>query len=323
MSDPTRLDLPSLSFTSPTPIPSPIVPQDEPGIPNSLQTPPRPSSSGSSTKGKRKANEIEGGNTPPDAKKEREQKATFAVGPRPLRQSNTTNSSQAPSSFHRQKRARLSTPTESRPGSRSAQEPSADTAATVGSWSSRKSILRPPSRGAQSISQQSKTASLHRAPSRRSISRRSISQSSIPISALISPHAPSIARSGTSAYHMRDPHKPPRIQPTVWSLSMGSLEGSGPDRWRRWTESGGSPLHAWLFFLGFVLFPVWWVAAFLRVLRTRRIGKEAQEAQVVLDDPQLEFDARTWRTRCRIMAAVSIVTYVPFVVLVAVFARRR
>ncbi|KAF8213657.1 hypothetical protein K438DRAFT_1957022 [Mycena galopus ATCC 62051] len=293
MSDPTRLDLPSLSFTSPTPVPSPILPHDDPGNPDSLNTPRRPSSAGS-TKGKRKANEIEGGNTPPDVKKEREQKATFAVGPRPLRQSNATtvNSSQAPSSYHRQKRARLSTPTESRPGSRSGQEPSGDTAATVGSWSSRRSILRPPSRGAQSISQQSKTGSLHRAPS-----RRSISQSSIPISALISPHAPSIARSGPTAYHMRDPHKPRAYS----------------------RPAGGSPLHAWLFFLGFVLFPVWWAAAFLRVLRTRRVGKESQ---VVLDDPQLEFDARTWRKRCRIMAAVSLVTYIPFIVLVAVFARR-
>ncbi|KAJ6569639.1 hypothetical protein B0H19DRAFT_1257256 [Mycena capillaripes] len=310
----TRLDLPSLSFTSPTPAPSPVVPHPEPN-PDSLHTPPRTTSSSGSTKGKRKADEVESGSTPPDVKKEREQKATFAVGPRPLRASNATtvNSSHAPSSYHRQKRARLSTPTESRPGSRSGQEPSGDTAATVGSWSSRKSILRPPSR-AQSISKQSHTTSLHRAPS-----RRSISQSSIPISALISPHAPSIARSGHGAYHMRDPHKPPRIQPTGWALSIGALDGEGADRWRRWTEAGGSPLHAWLFFLGFVLFPVWWAAAFLRVLRTRRVGKETQ---VVLDDPQLEFDARTWRKRCRIMAAVSLLTYVPFIVLVAVFARR-
>ncbi|KAJ6456567.1 hypothetical protein C8R47DRAFT_1107716 [Mycena vitilis] len=277
----TRLDLPSLSLTSPTPAPSPIAPQPDQN-PESLHTPPRTTPS-NNAKGKRKADEVEGGNTPPDAKKEREHKATFAVGPRPLRASNATTATNstlthAPSSFHRQKRARLSTPTESRPGSRSGQEPSADTAATVGSWSSRKAILRPPSRA--SISKQSQTASLHRAPS-----RRSISQASIPISALISPHAPSVARSG-GAYHMRDPHKPPRIQPTSWTLSFGELDGHGSDRWRRWTEAGGSPLHAWLFFLGFVLFPLWWVAAFLRILRTRRVGKETQ---VVLDDPQLEF----------------------------------
>jgi hypothetical protein len=77
----TRLDLPSLSFTSPTPNPSSIVLHPEPANPDSLHTPPRRNSTGSS-KGKRKATEIEGGNTPPDVKKEREQKATFAVGPR-------------------------------------------------------------------------------------------------------------------------------------------------------------------------------------------------------------------------------------------------
>ncbi|KAK7064694.1 WD-repeats-region domain-containing protein [Favolaschia claudopus] len=317
MADPTRLELPpSFSFTSPTPIPSPVVPPTDSDNPDALKTPPRTSSS-NGTKGKRKANEIEGGNTPPDVKKEREQKATtFAVSPRPIRQSNATtvNSSvtHAPSSYHRQKRARLSTPAESRPGSRSGQEPSGDTAATVGSWSSRRSILRPPSRsGAQSTTG---GASLHRASS-----RRSISQSSIPISALISPHAPSIGRSSHATYHMRDPHKPPRIQATGWSLSMGTFDwGGSEDRWRRWTEEGGSPLHAWLFFIGFILFPLWWVASFLRVLHTRRVGKEVQ---VVLDDPQLEHDARTWRKRCRVMAVVSLVTYIPFIILVSVFAR--
>ncbi|KAJ7748506.1 hypothetical protein DFH07DRAFT_888867 [Mycena maculata] len=299
----TRLAMPELSLTSPTPEPSPIAtsPQNV--------TPPR---STTSTKGKRKADEVEGGNTPPDVKK-----ATFAVGPRPLRASNATTvpSTHAPSSYHRQKRARLSTPSDSRPGSRDQSEPH-ETAATIGSWSSRKSAPRSHSRS-QSTSQQSQTRAASIAPS-----RRSLSQASIPISALISPHAPSIARSGHT-FHMRDPHKPPRIQPTGWSLSVGTLDWSAAGWWRHWTEAGGSPLHAWLFFLGFVLFPVWWVASFLRVLRTRRLGKGNADAQVVLDDPQLEFDARTWRTRCRIMAAVSLLTYVPFIVLVAVFTRRR
>ncbi|KAJ7226020.1 hypothetical protein GGX14DRAFT_349070 [Mycena pura] len=313
---------PTLSFTSPTPTPSPVIPRDPSS--DALQTPPR--SSNGSTKGKRKAEDVEG-NTPPDVRKEREQKATFAVAPRPLRASNaTTVNSIAPSSYHRQKRARLSTPSESRPGSRSGtgSESKTDpneTSATIGSWSSRKSMQQRPQSRSQSLSQQSRTASLHRASS-----RRSVSQSSIPISALVSPHAPSIALSGRgSAYHMRDPHKPPRVQPTSWALSIGEFDLRVPDRWRRWTESGGSPLHAWLFFIGFIIFPVWWAASLMRVLRTRRIGhgSKGQEAQVVLDDPQVEFDARTWRTRCRIMAAISFFTYIPFVVLVAVFARSR
>ncbi|KAJ6626931.1 hypothetical protein B0H10DRAFT_465826 [Mycena sp. CBHHK59/15] len=314
----SRLLMPSLSFTAPTPQPSPISPPDA----DALRTPPRPSSSGS-TKGKRKADEVDSGNTPPDVKKDREQKATFAVGPRPIRASNatTTTSTHAPSSYHRQKRARLSTPSDSRPGSRADNPDPHDTAATVGSWSSRRSATTRPLLRTQSASQASHThargASLSRAPS-----RRSLSQSSIPLSALIAPHAPSVTHSGRGAFHMRDPHKPPRVQPTGWALSVGALDLRAPN-WRRWTEAGGSPLHAWLFFLGFVLFPVWWAAAFLRVLRTRRIGhgeKGATDA-VVLDDPQLEHDARTWRTRCRIMAAVSFLTYVPFIILVAVFVR--
>ncbi|KAN0127953.1 hypothetical protein V8E53_013575 [Lactarius tabidus] len=31
-------------------------------------------------------------------------------------------------------------------------------------------------------------------------------------------------------------------------------------------------------------------------------------------------DARSWRFRCRVMAAISLVTYVPFIVYVAIFA---
>jgi hypothetical protein len=52
-------------------------------------------------------------------------------------------------------------------------------------------------------------------------------------------------------------------------------------------------VHAWLFFVGFVLFPLWWVAGFcVPVPRTRRLGEDVEEKgreQVVLDDPQVEF----------------------------------
>ncbi|KAJ7846867.1 hypothetical protein B0H14DRAFT_2771132 [Mycena olivaceomarginata] len=146
-----------------------------------------------------------------------------------------------------------------------------------------------------------------------------MSQVSIPISALVSPHAPSVARSGMGmAYHMQDPRRPARTQPTGWGLTLGD-------------DGGRSPVHAWLFFAGFVLFPLWWVAAFgVPIPQTRRLGDEEEgdekgkgRAQVVLDDPQVEFDARSWRRRCRIMAGVSLVTYVPFIVLLAVFLSRR
>lgn len=102
-----------------------------------------------------------------------------------------------------------------------------------------------------------------------------MSEISFPISALVAPHAPSVSiRSG--GYYMRDPRKPPRVQPTPWTLTFPS-----PDE-------QGSPVHAWAFFVGFVLFPLWWVASFWRIPRTRRVGGTDTEKAVTLDDPQVE-----------------------------------
>ncbi|KAK0201479.1 hypothetical protein DFS33DRAFT_1347702 [Desarmillaria ectypa] len=315
---------PLLSVTGPTPEPSPIA---EP------RTPPPSSEKG---KGKRKADEVEGGGTPPEAKKNN--KTTFAAeNPRPHRTSGNSTVSHAPSSYqsyHRNKRVRLS-------GVMSAVGEDRYTYQTYnpnpsGSFASRGSSgrqghPRSQSRPSSFRPKPSSIAGSHQAPS-----RRSISQASIPISALISPHAPSISQRST-IYHMRDPRKPPRVQPTPWTLAF-PVPGEGDvgyfQRWKwwqkenkahsvGWADGGGSPLHAWLFFLGFVLFPIWWVASLLvRIPKTRRIGDaDTLEKGVVLDDPQVEHDAKSWRKRCRIMAAVSLVTYVPFIVLVAVFAR--
>ena len=88
---------------------------------------------------------------------------------------------------------------------------------------------------------------------------------------------------------MRDPRKPPPIQSTPWSLSLASGMREPGEGWRGWAERGGSPLHAWLFFLGFLLFPLWWVASFIGIPTTRRLGGNEQEKGVVLDDPQVEF----------------------------------
>ncbi|KAJ7726510.1 hypothetical protein B0H16DRAFT_1592458 [Mycena metata] len=203
-----------------------------------------------------------------------------ATDPRSLPTAHSTPSSTAPSSFKRAK----TEPSPPRPGSRAGSV----SAGHTGSASSRPQPSRAPSR---------------------------MSQASLPISALVAPHAPSVVSTNT-AYHMRDPRKPPRIQPTGWGLEFGP---------GRWWQGGGSPLHAWLFFVGFVLFPVWWVASLcVPTPRTRRLDAEEKgRAQVWLDDPQVEFDANSWRKRCRIMAGVSLVTYVPFIVLLAVFLSRR
>ena len=211
----------------------------------------------------------------------------------------TSSSSHAPSSYNRSKRVRLTQSFDARSASRSNSHTGSpdhsppNAKSTTGSWSSRGS------RGPKSATSHGHvaTSSSHhhshsyedpQAQTHRPSSRQSLSQGSIPLSALVSPHAPSVGRSGS--YHMRDPRKPPPVQSTTWSLSFPSQVQEGEPRWawKGWVERGGSPLHAWLFFLGFILIPLWWGAAFIPVRRTRRFGGTDAEKGVVLDDPQLE-----------------------------------
>ncbi|KAH9480381.1 hypothetical protein JR316_0006979 [Psilocybe cubensis] len=339
---------PSLSVIAATPEASPVSPsrrtyhKSTPTMPTSsvLKTPSTPpviekSHSSGSASGKRKADEagVGGDKTPP--KEPKEPRTTFAPEPRTHRASgHSATSTHAPSSFNRSKRVRLTSIPDGRPGSRSASragstlptpDDSPPNAKSTGSWSSKGSHgpMSASSHGYISggpppAPSASYGSHLHgyRAPS-----RRSLSQASIPISALISPHAPSISHSGT--FHMRDPRKPSPVQSTPWSLSFPSYVQEGESRWSRsgWAERGGSPLHAWLFFIGFLIFPLWWAAAlFIPIPSTRRLGGTDAEKGVMLDDPQVEHDARSWRTRCRVMAIISLFTYIPFIVLVAVFA---
>ncbi len=83
----------------------------------------------------------------------------------------------------------------------------------------------------------------------------------------------------SSAYHMRDPRRPPRRMVTSWALRL------------RTAEEDGSPVHAWLFYIALVLFPLWWVGAVWRVPQTRVVGGTDTEKAVPLDDPQIEFGA--------------------------------
>ncbi|TFK27670.1 hypothetical protein FA15DRAFT_146788 [Coprinopsis marcescibilis] len=332
---------PSLSFTAPTPEASPISPskrvhhKSTPTQPTSVLknptplTPPPVQKAFSSNSGKRKASEAEvDANTPP--KENREPRATFAPEPRAHRASATSSSSHAPISYHRTKRARISLTSDPQPprsiyASMTSDSPNAK---STGSWSSRASraSTSPVSHGPQPYSSRppstrDNSANGNQHHPRRSASRRSISNASIPISAFMSPHAPSITPSST--FHMRDPRKPPRLQDTPWTLSFPVEVEAGEGRWsiNGWVDRGGSPLHAWFFFAGFVLFPVWWISGFLvPIPRTRRLAGEDSEKGVILDDPQVEHDHRSWRRRCRILSVVSLFTYIPFIVLVAIFA---
>lgn len=333
---------PSLSFTGPTPDPSPILPtkrihhKSTPVTPttalqNATHLTPRPSiqKSYSTASGKRKAEDagVEGV-TPP-----REPRATFAPEPRTHRASATSSSSHAPVSYHRSKRARISMSSDSISAQKTGHTSfvgESPNAKSVGSWSSRSSMRqgsqshhhprssRPPSSRPPSSRDTHGNPPSH--TPRRSASRRSISNNSIPVSAYISPHAPSVTPSGT--FHMRDPRKPPRLRDTPWSLSLPSGDEGEQSRWssKGWVERGGSPLHAWFFFIGFVVFPLWWIAGWIvPIPRTRRLEGGDTEKGVILDDPQVEHDYKSWRRRCRIMGGVAFITYIPFIILVAIF----
>ncbi|KAF8843282.1 hypothetical protein BDN67DRAFT_897518 [Paxillus ammoniavirescens] len=263
------------------------------------------------SKGKRKAEDID--LTPPDQKKEG-QRATFVL-PSESRSQRISNSSHAPSSYHR-KRARLSaasafvTPVQSRPPSVQEMSHSRNNTGHFASLSSSTGAriappLGTPSRAASTRSQQPQNSS------RKHHERhQSMSQISIPISAFVSPHAPSVSTS--TRFHMRDPRKPPKKpSDTEWGLRFAT------------DDTPRSPSQAWCFFLGFVLFPVWWVAAlFLRIPETRVVGDADVEKAVTIDDPQIEHDAKSWRFRCRVMAVVSLFTYIPFIILIAIFVPR-
>ncbi|KAF8442823.1 hypothetical protein L210DRAFT_3396948 [Boletus edulis BED1] len=278
--------------------------QVEPSTPT-----PAPRHLSEKSRGKRKAEDnLEV--TPPEQKKEG-QRATFLLPSEP-RSQRVSGSSHAPSSYHR-KRARLSsispftTPVQSRPSSMHETPRSSNRnhhfASLSSSTGARIAPSRTPSRAA---STQPPTPSTNRKYER----RQSMSQMSIPISAIVSPHAPSISRS--TKFHMRDPRKPSKNpQDTPWGLRLAT------------EDEPGSPIQAWCFFFGFLLFPVWWIAGLLlRVPKTRIAGDVDAEKGVTIDDPQIEYDAKTWRFRCRVMAVVSLFTYVPFIVLAAVFAPR-
>ncbi|KAF7967761.1 hypothetical protein HWV62_33211 [Athelia sp. TMB] len=298
--DPGMLQIPpSFSVTSPTPgtTPYPVTPVGKES--DSLQLPPALKTPSDKSKGKRKAEDVDT-TPPPDAKK-----ATFApIEPRTVR---ISDSSHAPSSFasYQNKRARISAPPTPR---------ESDEGHQYGSWASRGSSRsraspdkppRAPSRAS------TRSAAQHQHQHQAAHERRtSLSGVSIPISALVSPHAPSVARS--SRFHMQDPRKPPRARPTGWALRVRDRAG----------EEEGSPAQAWLFFVGFVVFPLWWLAGVMRTPETRKIGGSDVEKAVVVDDPQVERDAKAWRFRCRVMSVISLFTYIPFIVLVAVFAPR-
>ena len=65
---------------------------------------------------------------------------------------------------------------------------------------------------------------------------------------------------GPAALPLAHTEPPAPVQPTPWTLRL------------RGDDAEGSPAHAWAFFAGFVLFPLWWAAACAPIPHTRRVG---------------------------------------------------
>ncbi|KAF7799442.1 hypothetical protein EIP86_010677 [Pleurotus ostreatoroseus] len=240
-------------------------------------------------KGKRKAEEID--ITPPDQRTAPH--TTFVIPPGQRRaqaqsEPGRPSSVHAPSAYQR-KRVRLSdsspapsVKSSSRPGSTNYYPADASSMASGGRGQHPPSPTPRPrsrtqSRAASTRSNRHSVVNTiaSTAESKRD-RRRTLSQVSIPVSAIVAPHPPSIGRS--SMYHMRDPHRPV-IQSTSWIPRLKS------------PNDEASPPHAWCFFIGFILFPLWWLASFLSVPHTRLVGGTDIEKGVTLDDPQVEHGA--------------------------------
>ncbi|THH17266.1 hypothetical protein EW146_g3516 [Bondarzewia mesenterica] len=228
--------VPSVSFTTPTST-SPEMHRFSRTASEPFQTPTRArtESSTSNAKGKRKAEDVD--LTPPDLKAG--QRAMFMIPADPRTFHRSSNAPRVPSSYHR-KRARLSSPHPTPASSRAGSTTSPPN--YTGTWSSNASSrapARPSSRApsAHSGSVPGPSSVLHTSLAESHERRRSLSQVSIPISALITPHVPSVGRSST--FHMRDPRRPSRKLETPWTLRFKS------------DEEEGSPVQAWLFFFWF------------------------------------------------------------------------
>ncbi|KAH7337153.1 hypothetical protein B0J17DRAFT_455794 [Rhizoctonia solani] len=102
-----------------------------------------------------------------------------------------------------------------------------------------------------------------------------------------------------------------------------SASQRGPKRWQ-----DKLPLQGWCFLVGFFIPFVWWYAAFARAEKgyygggiwARDVESQWEGVRTDVHRADDRIDAHTWRFRCRLMTAVSIVVYVPVIVLAAVFA---
>ncbi|KAF8600251.1 hypothetical protein BDV93DRAFT_559569 [Ceratobasidium sp. AG-I] len=162
-------------------------------------------------------------------------------------------------------------------------------------------------------------------------------RSTIPMRAIVTPRVQSLHGHGSDYASRRQSigsiQRPKSRASARSNVTGGRSNGTGA---RSMTSSARGkrswkdrlPLQGWCFILGFFMPFIWWYAAFSRAERgyygggvwSRDLETQWEGVKTANRDNG-RIDAHTWRFRCRLMAAFSLVIYVPVIVLAAVFAR--
>ena len=184
----------------------------------------------------------------------------------------------------------------------------------------------PSTRSFESSSRPATAAGGHR----RNMSRNG-SAVSVPISAIISPRAPSIRRSISGASRRSDGFR--------YQDPLRNRNSRNQRRRRRenfadsWIlDRDEMPVQAWLFIIGFIFPLCWWAALFVPVRRggkgkgpatDQETGADKSGSGLWVDQAQYDEElARLWRGRCLVAAIVSTLFYVPIIVCAVVFSKR-
>ncbi|CAE6373539.1 unnamed protein product [Rhizoctonia solani] len=144
------------------------------------------------------------------------------------------------------------------------------------------------------------------------------------VSSIPRPKSRASARSNaTGAKSYRSNMTGARSNMTGARSNKTSASQRGPTRWQ-----DKLPIQGWCFLVGFIFPFAWWYAAFARAEKgyygggiwSRDVETQWEGVRTDVHREDGRIDAHTWRFRCRLMTALSIVIYIPVIVLAAVFA---
>jgi len=121
---------------------------------------------------------------------------------------------------------------------------------------------------------------------------------------------------------MRDPHREPvHIGWTVHVRGKRLEQIQDQEAGSFHLAQLQTPTSGLLFYPGFLFPPLWWIGSFLRGEKfdSQMASKSRWTSWRVQLAREQALSASIWRDRCRFMALISLVTYLPVIVLLAVF----